>query len=173
MQKLTTVIMTFNEAMKIEQCIQSVLPISDEIIVLDSFSTDDTTTIAKSLGAQVYEHTFMGYIKQRELSINLATNDLVLALDADEYLSPELQEEINTIKENPNHDAYYINRLNAINHYWLKHGSWFPHRIIRLFDRSKISCQGNPPHDLIVPNKNASTTKFERIINASLQRRHS
>ena len=156
--------MTYNEEDKIGQCIQSVLQVSDEIIVLDSFSTDRTKEIAESLGARVEEHAFMGYIQQRALSVSLANNDFVLALDADEYLSPELQTEILKIKKDKSADAYYLNRINAINGYWLKHGPWFPHWIIRLFDRTKIKCEGNPPHDRIVTRNKAVTEKIKPLL---------
>ena len=147
--KLSTVIMTFNEEDKIQKCIESVKACSDEIIVLDSYSTDKTIQIAESLGANIHYHEFLGYIGQRELSISHAQHELVLALDADEYLSPELSDEILALKENPQHDHYYLNRLSNINGYWIKHGSWFPHRIIRLFKKGTTRCTGNPPHDLI------------------------
>jgi len=164
MYKLSTVIMTFNEEAKIERCIRSVLEVSDEIIVLDSFSTDKTVEIAKSLGAKVIQHKFLGYIKQRELSISKASHNFVLALDADEFLSADLIHEINKIKINADADTYYLNRSNAINNYFLKHGSWFPHRIIRLFFKDKVNCEGNPPHDKISAKKNATSTKLNGLL---------
>lgn len=164
MNKLSTVIMTFNEEAKIERCIQSVLSISDEIIVLDSYSTDRTKTLAQALGAQVKEHKFLGYIKQRELSISHAQYELILALDADEFLSPELEKEILQIKNNPQFDAYYLNRLNSINGFWLHHGSEFPHHIIRLFKKGKVTCGGNPPHDKINPVEGASSSKLKGLL---------
>ncbi|MBT8232447.1 MAG: glycosyltransferase family 2 protein [Bacteroidia bacterium] len=164
MYKLSTVIMTFNEEEKIERCINSVSKISDEVIVLDSHSTDKTVDIAKTLGAIVYSHDFLGYIKQRELSISKASHNLVLALDADEFLSVELQDEIAQIKTNPQADAYYLNRSNAINNYFLKHGSWFPHRIIRLFIKGKVKCIGNPPHDRIEPLPGIKSSKLKGLL---------
>lgn len=162
--KLSTVLMTYNEEDKIERCIRSVLKISDEVLVIDSFSTDNTVAIAESLGAKVIQNEFLGYIKQRELCVSKAKYDFILALDADEFLSSELQGEVKVIKANPNYDAYYLNRSNAINNYFLKHGSWFPHRIIRLFKRDKIKCEGNPPHDLISALPNATSTKLKGLL---------
>lgn len=156
--------MTYNESQKIARCIESVLPVSDEVLVLDSYSTDDTVSIAQKLGAKIEMHPFEGYIAQRERSIKLASNDWILALDADEHLSPELQNEIKSVLENPSSDCYYLNRWNAINSYWLRHGSWFPHRIIRLFHKDKIKCGGNPPHDKIYPVAGASTEKLQGLL---------
>jgi len=164
MPKLSTVIMCFNEEDKIKRCIQSVNSISDEVMILDSYSTDKTVEIAESLGARIEFSEFKGYIKQRELSISMAKNDWVLALDADEYLSKELAEEIQSLLEDPKEDAYYLNRFNAINNYFLKHGSWFPHRIIRLFNRDKVYCGGNPPHDKIHTTQNATTDKLKALL---------
>lgn len=162
--RLSTVIMTFNEEAKIERCIRSVQSISDEIVLLDSYSTDRTVEIAQSLGARIEYSAFLGYIKQRELSISLANNQWVLALDADEYLSAELQEEISNVLQNPTAEAYYINRFNAINGYFLKHGSWFPHYIIRLFDKDHIYCSGNPPHDRIYAQEGVKTAKLKSLL---------
>ena len=133
--------MTLNEEDKIARCIESVKEISDEVLVLDSYSVDDTVSIAQKMGARVESHHFEGYIKQRALSVSLAKNEWVLALDADEFLSPELASEISDILRSPKAEAYYLNRFNAINHYFIKHGSWFPHRIIRLFKKDSMYLQ--------------------------------
>jgi glycosyltransferase involved in cell wall biosynthesis len=101
MIKLSTVIMCMNEEDKIARCIRSVQEISDEVLIVDSFSTDRTVEIAESLGARIETRAFQGYIEQRALSVSLATNDWVLALDADEFLSPGLIEEIKQILLNP------------------------------------------------------------------------
>jgi len=164
MHKLSTVIMTFNEEAKIERCIRSVLEISDEVVLIDSFSTDKTVEIAQSLGAKVIQHKFLGYIKQRELTISEASHDFVLALDADEYLSVDLANEIKLLKNKAKADAYYLNRSNAINNYFLKHGSWFPHRIVRLFFKNKVKCEGNPPHDRISAVDGSTTTKLKGLL---------
>lgn len=156
--------MCYNEEAKIENCIRSVLAISDEVVVLDSYSTDKTIELAESLGARIEYHEFMGYIKQRELSIASAKNDWVLALDADEYLSPELAHEINEFLKAPDADAVFLNRFNAINGYFLRHGSWFPHRIIRLFRKKAVYCGGNPPHDRIYAHKTSKTKNMQALL---------
>jgi glycosyltransferase involved in cell wall biosynthesis len=164
MMKLSTVIITYNEEDKIERCIQSVQDVSDEIIVLDSLSTDRTVELAKSLGAKVSIQKFMGFIKQREASIALAEYDLVLALDADEYLSPELELEILYVKENPTADVYKLNRLSSIAGHWIWNGSWHPDYIVRLFRKDKITNGGESPHDKIIPNKGAKVDNLKGVL---------
>lgn len=164
MHKLSTVIITFNEEEKIGRCIKSAQAISDEIIILDSYSTDKTTIIAKELGCKIFENEFLGFIKQRKLSISYASNELVLALDADEYLSPELINEIKLIKSNLTSDAFALNRLSSINGHWIRHGSWHPDFIIRLFKKSKIVNGGESPHDKIIPINGAQIKKLRGVL---------
>jgi len=164
MEKLSTVIITYNEEAKIERCIKSIESISDEIIVLDSFSTDKTVSIARNLGAQVYAHKFLGYIKQREKSISFATNNLVLALDADEYIDQKLRVEILSIKEKPIADCYKLNRLSSISGHWIRHGSWHPDHILRLFHKEKVTNGGESPHDKIIPKKGSKVIKLKGLL---------
>jgi len=149
MRSLSTVIITFNEEEKIERCIRSAWEVSDEVLILDSFSTDKTLEIAQSLGAKIYQNEFLGFIKQRGLSIEKAQHDFVLALDADEYLDEELKEAIIKVKTHPTADCYQLNRMSSLAGHWLRWGTWYPHRIIRLFDRKQAIASGNPPHDRV------------------------
>ena len=162
--KLSTVIITYNEEDKIERCINSVKNISDEIIVLDSFSTDKTIEIAESLGAKIFSQKFKGFIEQRKDSIQLASNNLVLALDADEYISPELELEILHAIENDIADAYKLNRLSSIAGQWIWNGSWHPDYIIRFFKKDKVINGGESPHDKIIAKKGVRIEKLNGIL---------
>ncbi|MBT8228938.1 MAG: glycosyltransferase family 2 protein, partial [Bacteroidia bacterium] len=84
--------------------------------------------------------------------------------DADEFLSDELISEIKGLKNNVQADAYYLNRMSSINQVWIKHGSWFPHRIIRLFNRNAIQCGGNPPHDKILVKTGKKTARLKGLL---------
>ena len=161
---LSTVIISYNEEAKIARCIQSALKVSEEVILLDSHSTDNTVAIAKEQGAKVYTQAFRGFIQQREDAIKLASHDLVLALDADEYLGPELIAAIHQIKTNPTADAYLLNRLSGINGHWIRHGSWHPDHILRLFYKSHVSNGGEAPHDRIIPNKGSQVVKLNGLL---------
>ncbi len=156
--------MTYNESKHIRKCLESVSRVSDDLLVVDSFSTDDTVSIAKELGARIIEKEFEGYILQREFCVENAKYDFVLALDADEWLSDELIAEIAAIKSNSTHDCYTLNRLSKIGPHWIKHGTWFPQHILRLFHKTKALCAGRSPHDKIIPIKNASVKPLKGLL---------
>ncbi len=107
MIKLSGVIITFNEERNIEQCLQSLVGVVDEIIVVDSFSTDQTKAICQRFNVTFIEHNFLGYIEQKNFALAQANNDFVVSLDGDESLSKELQNTINALKSNWNFDGYY------------------------------------------------------------------
>ena len=155
MTAISVVIITFNESLNIERCIRSVLPIADEIVVVDSFSTDDTLSIAKTLGAKVFSHPFEGHIQQKNYAIGLASYKHILSLDADEWIEPQLVSEIALIKENFKADGYVFNRLNNYCGQWIKHGAWYPDKKLRLWNSEKGSWQGLNPHDEFKMDVNA------------------
>ena len=156
MPEISVVIMTLNEERNMERCLQSVREIADEIIVVDSFSTDRTEEICLKHGAKFIRHSFEGYIDQRKYLIAQASNDHILMLDADEALSDELRASILSVKKNWTHDGYNFNRLNYYCGRWIKHSGWYPDRKIRLFDRRKASVQGRDLHEKIVMDDNST-----------------
>ncbi len=150
MTPISVVIITFNEEEHIEQCIQSVQLIADEVIVLDSGSTDATIAIAERNGAKVYHQPFLGYIAQTNKARTFAKYDYVLSLDADEMLEAALQQSILAVK--PNLSAYQGYKMNRLNNYcgqFIKHGLWYPDQKIRLYDGRKAAWKGNEPHPYI------------------------
>ncbi len=150
MHALSVVVITFNEAQNIRRCLTSVKAIADEIIVLDSFSTDDTVGIARSMGAIVTQQAFTGYIQQKNAALKLAGNDYVLCLDADETVHEELVHAILNTKRNFTATAYQFNRCTCYCGRFIRHGSWYPDRKIRLFDRRFAEWGGTNPHDKVV-----------------------
>lgn len=161
MTKLSVVIITLNEAANLPRCLASVEGLADEIIVVDSLSTDDTVRIAQEAGAVVIEQPFLGHREQKAFAIEKASHDHVLSLDADEALSDELRASIAAVKANWSHDGYYVNRLNRLNGIWIHHGGWYPDRKMRLFDRRKYQMGGTNPHDRFDPVSGASTTRLK------------
>lgn len=143
MPNISAVIITFNEEANIGQCIRSVTKVADEIIVVDSYSTDKTEEISKRLGAIFIQHPFTSYSDQKNFAQKQATYDYILSLDADEALSTGLEESILRIKKDWQHDAYKFNRLNYYCGQWINHSDWYPDRKIRLFDRKKGEWRGN------------------------------
>lgn len=156
---ISGVIITFNEERNIERCIRSLRGVADEIIVVDSYSTDKTVEIATSLGAIVYQQIFLGYVEQKNFALSKTTYPHVLSLDADEELSDKLKESILEVKENWTHDGYYFNRLTSYCGNWIKHTSWYPSKKLRLWDKRKGEWGGVNPHDKFILKKGA-TRKF-------------
>ena len=149
MTPLSVVIITFNEEQNIGRCLESVREVADEIIVLDSHSTDNTVSIARNLGAKVTLAPFAGYIEQKNAALALASNDYVLSLDADEALDPILVKSIQAEKNNLQHTAYKMNRCTWYCGRFIRHGSWYPDRKIRLFNRKQAQWGGINPHDKV------------------------
>jgi glycosyltransferase involved in cell wall biosynthesis len=147
MPQISVVIITFNEEKDIERCILSVKDIADEIVVLDSFSTDKTEEICKKHNVNFFQHKFDGYIEQKNRAITLAKFPHILSLDADEALSDELKKSILGIKNNWNFDGYYFNRITNFCGKWIKNGGWYPDQKLRLVDSRKGCWKGNNPHD--------------------------
>jgi len=147
MPEISAVIITLNEEKNIERCIRSVSKVVDEIIVVDSNSTDRTEEIATKLGAKVYLHDFEGYKEQKNFALSKANYRYILSLDADEALSSELEESILKVKEKLDFDGYSFNRLNHYCGYWVRHSNWYPDKKLRLFNSQKGEWKGINPHD--------------------------
>lgn len=155
MNKLSVVIITFNEEKNIGRCIDSVKTIADEVIVLDSFSTDRTIQIALSKGAIVHQHAFEGYVSQKNRAFRLANHNYILSLDADEALSAELADSILREKKDFRFRGYSMNRCSIYKGRCIRHGLWYPDKKLRLFDRRFGSCGGLDPHDKVVFEESA------------------
>lgn len=155
--KISAVIITYNEEKNIARCINSVVNWVDEIVVVDSFSTDSTLELAKSLGAVVTQHAFGGYIEQKNYALQQAKNEWILSLDADEEVSENLKKSILAI-ENWNHASIYsFNRLSNYCGQWIKHCGWYPDVKTRLFRKDSGSWGGKNPHDKYIANVGITT----------------
>jgi glycosyltransferase involved in cell wall biosynthesis len=150
MVKISVAIITFNEERNIERCIRSVQPIADEIVVLDSYSTDGTKQICEGLGVIFLEHKFDGHIQQKNKVLELTNYDHVLSLDADEALSEKLLDSIIKVKSNWIHDGYVMPRLTSYCGKWIHHSGWYPDKKLRLFNKTKGEWTGSNPHDFYV-----------------------
>jgi len=147
MIQLSVVIIAYNEEHNIARCLESVKDIADEILVVDSYSTDKTAEICNMVGAKVIQHKFEGHIQQKNYALEQATFPFVLSLDADEALSEELRKSIIATKSAWNCDGYAMNRLTNYCGSWIRHGGWYPDRKLRLFDKRKGLWTGINPHD--------------------------
>jgi len=147
---ISLVIISLNESSNIERCIRSV-PFADEVLVLDSGSSDDTVRKAHSLGAKTIVEKFRGFKEQKIRATELAKNDWIISLDADEALSPELHEKILELGVPPqNVDGYEMPRLSYHLGRWIWHGGWYPDRQLRFFNRKRCSWVGGYVHERVV-----------------------
>jgi len=130
--RISATVITKNEENNIARCLKSVAWV-DEIIVLDSGSTDNTVAICKKYTDKVYETDWVGFGRQKNRALEKATGDWILSLDADEWVTPELKEEIiRTIKNPGNHAAFEIPRLSSFCGQYMRHSGWWPDYVIRL-----------------------------------------
>lgn len=162
--KLTVAIITYNEERNIERCLLSIIKIADEIIVIDSFSRDNTGNICSKYNVKFIQNEFKGHIEQKNFAISQAENKYILSLDADECLSEMAIQDIMSAKENWQFDGYSFNRLNNYCGKWIKHGGWYPDKKLRLWDSSKGSWQGENPHDEFVLSNHCSIKKLQSDI---------
>lgn len=148
---LSVAIITYNEEKNIRDCIESVHEIADEIIVLDSLSTDQTVFIAGSFSkVKIHSQKFKGHIEQKNNAIALCTGDWILSLDADERVSPLLVKSIQkVIQQNSNITGYKIARLTFHMGRFIRHSGWYPLYRYRLFRKSCGRWTGENPHDHI------------------------
>jgi len=155
--KISATIITFNEEKNIARCIDSLKDVVDEIVILDSFSTDKTEEICKEKKVKFEQHAFDGHIQQKNRAIQLTSNDYVLSLDADECLDENLKKSIQNIKDNFIEDGYSMNRLTYYCGHWVRHCGWYPDAKIRLFNKAKGKWTGINPHDkFVLDNPNNS-----------------
>lgn len=147
MIKLSVVIITFNEEKNIGRCLDSVIELADDIVVVDSYSTDKTEEICRSKGVRFFKHPFEGYIESKNYANTKAKHPYILSLDADEALSDELKRSIVAVKKSWNFDGYSMNRLANYCGKWIRHGGWYPDRKLRLFDRRKGKWDGLLVHE--------------------------
>ena len=149
---LSAIIITLNEERNIGRCIESLKSVADEILVVDSFSTDRTKEICKSHGIRFIQNEWKGYSVQKNFAQGIASHDFIISLDADEALSKELSESILKIKNQNAINIYSFNRLTNYCGKWIRHGGWYPDIKIRMYDRRKCKWEGNIHERLLYPD---------------------
>jgi len=150
MPKLSAVIITQNEERNIGRCIDSLKGVADDIVVVDSGSTDNTEVICKEKGARFFYNKWEGYIEQKNFANNLAEHPYILSVDADEALSGQLRDSILEAKDSLEADGYEMNRLTNYCGKWIRHGGWYPDRKLRLFHRDKFEWGGEKIHEAMM-----------------------
>jgi len=161
MYKISAVIITMNEEQLIEQCLQSLDDVADEIIVVDSFSTDSTEEICKKFNVKFVKHEFKGFMDQKNFAVSLASHPYILSLDADEALSEELQKSLLEVKNNLKFDGYKFNRLSNYCGQWINHSAWYPDRQLRLFKATNGEWGLINVHETFIMNHDSKIGKLK------------
>ncbi|MCX6232906.1 MAG: glycosyltransferase family 2 protein [Bacteroidetes bacterium] len=161
MIKISAVIITFNEERNIQRCISSLHAVADEIVVVDSFSTDKTAEICNSIGVKFFQTKWDGYAKTKNYGNNLAEFDYILSIDADEVLAEALKKEIIEFKNSNNpKDAYRFNRLTNYCGSWIYHCGWYPDTKLRLWNKQRGKWEGNI-HEEVIMLKDSTIASFK------------
>jgi len=148
--RISACIVTRDEEDRLPDCLAS-LDWCDEMLVVDSHSTDRTREVAAAAGARVIERDWPGHVAQKEFAIRAAEHDWVFCIDADERVSPELAEQIAAVRDRRFEDAagFSVPRVSSYLGRWIRHGTWYPDRKLRLFDRRRGRWGGRDPHDRV------------------------
>ncbi|MBF1163775.1 MAG: glycosyltransferase family 2 protein [Dechloromonas agitata] len=155
-QPLSVAIITLNAAAQLEACLRSVR-FADEIVVVDSGSTDGTQELAERCGARVIAQPWLGFGPQKQFAVEAAKHDWVLCLDADERVSPELQAAIESTLQQPATGAYRFARCNRFLGRYLKYGEGYPDWSLRLFDRRQARWSDDAVHEKVVSQTSVDT----------------
>ncbi len=147
-QPLSVVVITLNAAAQLEACLQSAR-FADEIVVVDSGSSDGTPALAVRCGARVLQQEWLGFGRQKQFAVDAARHDWVLCLDADERVTPELQAAIENALKNPSTAAFRFPRRNRFLGRYLRHGEGYPDWSLRLFDRRQARWSDDAVHEKV------------------------
>lgn len=167
MPKISAVIITKNEERNIGRCLKSLEGVPDEIIVVDSFSTDKTREISESFDdVRFVEKEWLGYSDTKNFANSLASHPFVLTIDADEELTDELRAEIQALKPNLSEDvAYSLNRLTNYCGKWIRHSGWHPDHQLRLYPKARARWNKRLVHESVELDKNVYVEKLAGILN--------
>lgn len=168
LNKLSLVVITHNEEIALEHCLQSCVDLVDEIIIVDSGSTDQTESIAEKYNAKFTYQDWLGFGPQKNYAVKLAKNDWVLCLDADEFLTPELALEIRNELNQPLANAYQLVRCNKFLGRYLRNGAGYPDRSVRLFNRQFANWSNDLVHEKVelINNAKVVTLKHDYLHNS-------
>ena len=150
--RVSAVVITLNAATQLEGCLHG-LSFADEIVVVDSGSTDRTIEIATAMNARVIRQDWLGYGRQKDFAVSQAANDWVLCVDADEIVGPELRTSIEAVLHAPAAGAYEMPRCNRFMGRYLRHGEGYPDWNLRLFDRRRARWSEDPVHENVLTDE--------------------
>lgn len=164
MIKLAAVIITFNEEVNIARCLESLQGIADEIVVVDSYSTDQTEHICNQYPVKFIRYEWQGYTHTKNYANSLVESDYILSIDADEALSEQLKESLLTLKQAPVDDTVWVvSRLTNYCGTWIKHCGWYPDKKTRLWKKDQAHWEGEIHERLITKG-----TLNHKLLNGNL-----
>ena len=161
MISISAVIITYNEERNIVGCLESLEGIADEIVIIDSNSTDNTEKLCAPFNVRFIQHDFEGFMQQKTWAVAQAKYDYILSLDADEQLSDELKTSVLLAKNNWISDGYSFNRLTNYIGKWIRHCGWYPDTKLRLWDRRKGNWSGINLHESVKMQENTVIQKLK------------
>lgn len=161
--KLSTVIIAKNEADRIVNTIESALKVSDEVIVVDTGSQDDTIVVSEKAGATVISKEWNGYGATKNEAVLAAKSDWILSLDADEVLDKDLQRSIQNLSLR-NNEIYYVNRIINYEGQWIKNCTWHPDWVPRLYHRKNASWNNEAVHEKLIFGSNLKKIKLKGLV---------
>jgi glycosyltransferase involved in cell wall biosynthesis len=153
MKDITVIIITLNEEKNIEDCIKSVKDICNEVIVVDSLSTDKTVDIAKQNGAMILEQEYLGDGPQKAFGVSFAKNDWILSIDADERLDYDFINKIQGLDLSNAETAYAFRRRNYVGNHWIKAAGFYPDYVTRLYNRTTSGYLDKKAHSKVLAPK--------------------
>lgn len=164
MASLSLIVITKNEGSNLEDCLASVAGLADEIVVVDSGSSDNTLDIARQLGAVVLETDWPGFGPQKNRALDLASGEWVLSLDADERLTPELKAEIRAVLAAPGDcNCFALPRLSWYCGRFMRHSGWYPDHVDRLFRRGTARFSDARVHERLLPEGPVTALKTPMV----------
>lgn len=160
--KISVIIITLNEERNIGRCLESVKDVADEIIVADSFSEDKTEEICAKYNVTFVKQKWLGFAEQKNFANDLAHNDWILSIDADEALSEELKKSVLELKKRDfdEHNVFSLNRLTNYCGKWIHHSGWYPDTKVRIFNRKFVKWGGDAVHETLVFDGNKRVTRL-------------
>jgi len=165
-EPVSAVLVTLNEASRLDACLDS-LSFADEILVIDSGSTDDTVAIAERRGARVIHQAWLGYGPQKHFAVEQATHDWVLCVDADERVSPVLRASIEEALTHGRAKACRLTRRNRFLGRWMRHGEGYPDHIVRMFHRAHAQWSDDAVHETVLTDDTPLITLHGELLHES------
>ena len=165
MDKLSVVIITLNEERNITRLLKSVESIADEVIVVDSFSTDKTAEICEKAGVKFIQEKWMGYAATKNFANKQATHEWIFSIDADEEVDEQLAKQIIDKKSTGFDKLYIVNRLTNYCGKWIKHSTWYPDKKVRIFPKSLTKWTGEYVHEELEFTKELDTEELAGHLN--------